>query len=155
MEQKYGALRICATLNKLIGWIILVVGSFAAITIISTSGFTFGFPILIISIFIGLILIATGELIYVIIDIEANTRKSSFTETNQTSKLDTIISNLNTNVSYKSTLELKNKLMQKGYVVNESNTNDGKYKCEVKRGTTLKYFYSANEFIAFASIETD
>jgi hypothetical protein len=155
MEQKYGALRICATLNKLIGWIILVVGLLAAIKIISTSGFTFGFPILIISIFIGLILIATGELIYVIIDIEANTRKSSFTETHQTSKLDAIFSNLNTNASYKSTLEFKNKLMQKGYVVNESNTNEGKYKCEVKKGTTLKYFYSANEFIAFASNETD
>jgi hypothetical protein len=155
MEQKYGALRICATLNTLIGWIILVVGSLAAIKIISTSGFNFGFPIFIISLFIGLILIATGELIYVIIDIEENTRKSSFTETHQTSKLDTIISNLDTNVSYKSTLELKNKLIQKGYVVNESNTNEGKYKCEVKKGTTLKYFYSANEFIAFASNETD
>lgn len=77
MEKKYGALRIIATLNTVIGWIILVIGSLAAVGVIFSAGFIFGFPILMASLFIGLILIAAGELIYVIIDIEENTRQGS------------------------------------------------------------------------------
>ena len=77
MEKKYGALRIIATLNTVIGWIILVIGSIAAVGVIFSAGFIFGFPILMASLFIGLILIAAGELIYVIIDIEENTRQGS------------------------------------------------------------------------------
>ena len=77
MEKKYGALRIIATLNTVIGWIILVIGSLAAVGVIFSAGFIFGFPILMASLFIGLILIAAGELIYVIIDIVENTRQGS------------------------------------------------------------------------------
>jgi hypothetical protein len=77
MEKKYGALRIYATLSIVIGWIILVIGSLASVGIIFSAGFIFGFPSLLASLFIGLILIAAGELIYVIIDIEENTRQGS------------------------------------------------------------------------------
>lgn len=77
MEKKYGALRIIATLNTLIGWIVLVVGSIAGIGVMISAQFIFGFPILMASLFFGLILIAAGELIYVIIDIEENTRQGS------------------------------------------------------------------------------
>jgi hypothetical protein len=77
MEKKYGALRIIATLNTIIGWAILILGSIAAIGVIISSSFIFGFPILMASLFIGLILIAAGEIIYVIIDIEENTRQVS------------------------------------------------------------------------------
>ncbi len=77
MEKKYGALRIIATLNTVIGWIILVIGSLAAVGVIFSAGFIFGFPMLLASLFIGLIAIAAGELIYVIIDIEENTRQGS------------------------------------------------------------------------------
>jgi hypothetical protein len=76
MEKKYGALRIIATLNTVIGWVILVLGSMASIGIIISAGFIFGFPVLMASLFTGLILIAAGELIHVIINIEENTRQA-------------------------------------------------------------------------------
>lgn len=106
MEKKYGALRIIATLNTVIGWIILVIGSLAAVGVIFSAGFIFGFPILMASLFIGLILIAAGELIYVIIDIEENTRQGSMKSNSEIttnnlveSKKSTITKTENTNSS--------------------------------------------------------
>jgi hypothetical protein len=106
MEKKYGALRIIATLNTVIGWIILVIGSLAAVGVIFSAGFIFGFPILMASLFIGLILIAAGELIYVIIDIEENTRLGSIKSNSEIttnnlveSKKSTITNTENTNSS--------------------------------------------------------
>ena len=49
-----------------------------------------------------------------------------------------------------STFTLKNKLIGLGYIVNESTTSDGKTKYEVKKGTTVEYFYSAEEFAFYA-----
>jgi hypothetical protein len=106
MEKKYGALRIIATLNTVIGWIILIIGSLAAVGVIFSAGFIFGFPILMASLFIGLILIAAGELIYVIIDIEENTRQGSIKSNSEIttnnlleSKKSTIIKTENTSLS--------------------------------------------------------
>ena len=49
-----------------------------------------------------------------------------------------------------STFTLKNKLIALGYIVNESTTSDGKTKYEVKKGTTVEYFYSTEEFAFYA-----
>ena len=49
-----------------------------------------------------------------------------------------------------STFSIKNKLIDLGYTVNESTTSEGKTKYEVKKGTTVEYFYSAEDFVNFA-----
>ena len=103
MEKKYGALRIIATLNTVIGWIILVIGSLAAVGVIFSAGFIFGFPILMASLFIGLILIAAGELIYVIIDIEENTRQGSMKSNHEITTNNLVESKKSTNIKTENT----------------------------------------------------
>ena len=162
--EKYPSLRLIAWYSRVFAWGQFICGIFYTIYLYEKSLRYIGSlgsydAIFLILIFANIplliIFLAFSDLINVAIDIEENTRRSSFTETYQISKIENMVSNLDSNVNYKSTLELKNKLMQKGYVVIESNTSEGRYKCEVKKGTTLKYFYSVNEFIAFASNETD
>ena len=49
-----------------------------------------------------------------------------------------------------STFTIKNKLIDLGYTINESTTFEGKVKYEVKKGTSVVYFYSAEEFVNYA-----
>ena len=81
MEQKYGALRLVATIHTIFGWIVGIVGCiFALLTMLGGGGSGFGMlgvPVLIGFLFIALFLIAMGQLINVFIDIEHNTRKFS------------------------------------------------------------------------------
>ena len=37
-----------------------------------------------------------------------------------------------------------------GYSINESTNFQGRVKYEVKKGTTVEYFYSTEEFISYA-----
>ena len=78
MTKKYPALEIVSGLSVFFGWLIFVLGGLFALFSIFASGASgfgfFGIPILIGCIFVGLFLIASGELIKVVIDIEANTR---------------------------------------------------------------------------------
>lgn len=77
MENKYSALRLIASINIIVGWGVIIIGSIATLQAMSTAGFIIGVPILIGSLFFGLILIASAQIIQVIIDIEANTRSAS------------------------------------------------------------------------------
>jgi len=78
MEKRYGALRAIASVNMAVGWVILIVGVLLSMGLIGSAGFVAGFSLLIGSIFAGLLLIASGQIIYVIIDIEENTRKAVY-----------------------------------------------------------------------------
>lgn len=76
MEKRYGALRTIATINISVGWVILVVGELLSLGLIGSAGFVAGSSFLIGSVLAGLLLVASGQIIYVIIDIEENTRKA-------------------------------------------------------------------------------
>jgi len=49
-----------------------------------------------------------------------------------------------------STFTVKNKLIDLGYIINESTTSEGKTKYEVRKGTSIVYFYSDEEFVNYA-----
>jgi len=74
-ETKYGALRIVATINKILGWLIIIGGA-------STAFYRFNYSndeimalaIFATSLLVGLLSIAAGEIFYVFMDIEQNTR---------------------------------------------------------------------------------
>jgi hypothetical protein len=70
-----------ASINKIGGWIILVLGVLAGFIAMGSDKGAFsiyiGLLILVNSILIGLLLIAIGEVVYVLIDIEENTRRSA------------------------------------------------------------------------------
>lgn len=76
MKKRYKALEAIALINILVGWTILIVGALLSIGLIGSAGFAAGSSLLIGSILAGLLLIASGQIIYVIIDIEENTRKA-------------------------------------------------------------------------------
>jgi hypothetical protein len=81
MKNRYPALKIVSRLSVIFGWLIFLVGGlWSFFTMIAAGGSGFGFfglPLLLACIVLGLFLIATGELINVVIDIEANTRANS------------------------------------------------------------------------------
>lgn len=81
MTNRYPALKIVSRLSVFFGWAIFVIGglwSFFTMIAAGGQGFgLFGLPLLLACIVIGLFLIATGELINVVIDIEANTRANA------------------------------------------------------------------------------
>jgi hypothetical protein len=77
VEQRYGALRLISTVNKVCGWLVIVIGGITALVAMSAGHVFPGILALIACAFLGLILIASGQIIHVIIDIEDNTRTSS------------------------------------------------------------------------------
>jgi hypothetical protein len=94
MGKKYTALRIIATIYKILAWLILVLGIIGFIVAIITGslagskafragigggflGFLSGIGILIYTIIAFIGLLAFSEAIYVVLDIEENTRKTA------------------------------------------------------------------------------
>ena len=73
--MKYGALRIIASVFKYLAWIILILGLIQAIFLGGSA------PRIIFSIIIAilsfLVLLAAGQLIYLFLDIEQNTRETA------------------------------------------------------------------------------
>ena len=91
MKRKYGALRTVALIITIVAWIVLVVGVIGSIvmgiggaTLMGTVGIT-GAAYVAITIIIGIVgsvlaflfLLAYAQLIYLLIDVEANTRESA------------------------------------------------------------------------------
>lgn len=100
MQKKYGVLRIIATINKIIAWLVLVlgvlggcvslaVGLLPSLTSASTrtapsllvgglaAGMLTGFGAIAISLLYFLVFYSFGELIYLLIDLEENTRATA------------------------------------------------------------------------------
>jgi len=80
MAMKYNALRLIANINKIFGYVILLVGIisiFPALNIYFTRYYNGGFLELIFIpvgiLCLGLFFVAAGEIIYLLIDIESNT----------------------------------------------------------------------------------
>ena len=74
-ETKYGALRIVATINKILGWLIIIGGALTAFYRFNYAyDETMALAIFAISLLVGLLSIAAGEIFYVFMDIEQNTR---------------------------------------------------------------------------------
>lgn len=100
MQKKYGVLRIIATINKIIAWIVLVlgvlggcvslaVGVLPGLTAASSRtapallagglmmGLATGVGAIVISVIYFLVFYSFGELIYLLIDLEENTRATA------------------------------------------------------------------------------
>jgi hypothetical protein len=100
MQKKYGVLRIIATINKIIAWLVLVLGVLGgcaslamglvpALTATGTrnapvllagglaAGLVTGLGAIAISILYFLVFYSFGELIYLLIDLEENTRTTA------------------------------------------------------------------------------
>ena len=70
-EKKYGALRVVATINKILGWIIIIIG--VSIPFFTRLG-DWSFAVIGGSLLLGLLSLASGQIFYVFMDIEKNTR---------------------------------------------------------------------------------
>lgn len=74
---RYTALKTVVGLISILGYIVIAVGLIALIFLASNGQVLFGFLALVISVLIALPLLAYSNLIYVFIDIEYNTRRTS------------------------------------------------------------------------------
>lgn len=77
MNQRYSALRIYASILKFLGWAIIIVGVIASLAVMGKLGLVQGVVPLVGAGLLGLGAIAFGELMYVAMDIEENTRRSA------------------------------------------------------------------------------
>ena len=87
MERKYRFLRIAATIFKVIGWVVLVVGIIGSIVMSTTMGILapefggFGALYAIFGILYSVIawvsLLAFAQILYLLIDLEQNTRETA------------------------------------------------------------------------------
>lgn len=94
MGKKYTALRIIATIYKILAWFVLVLGIISFIVAMVTCslasfkafrggfgggflGFLGGISVLIYTVIVFIGLLALSEAIYVVLDIEENTRKTA------------------------------------------------------------------------------
>ena len=73
MTQKYGALRIISSIMIFMGWSIMVGGGIVTFISFPSLGIT-SLLFLLGGLFFGIVIFGFAELIYVLIDIEMNTR---------------------------------------------------------------------------------
>ena len=73
MNQKYGALRIISSIMIFMGWSIMVGGGIVTFISFPSLGIT-SLLFLLGGLFLGIMIFGMAELIYVLIDIEMNTR---------------------------------------------------------------------------------
>jgi hypothetical protein len=73
MNQKYGALRIISSIMIFMGWSIMVGGGIVTFISFPSLGIT-SLLFLLGGLFFGIVIFGLAELIYVLIDIEMNTR---------------------------------------------------------------------------------
>ena len=73
MNQKYGALRIISSIMIFMGWSIMVGGGIVTFISFPSLGLT-SLLFLLGGLFFGIVIFSLAELIYVLIDIEMNTR---------------------------------------------------------------------------------
>jgi len=76
-SQKYPALRIVSTFLSIIGWLLIVAGAVFFFTLQSSGEAVFSFLAIIAGLILSLPLFALSNLIYVVIDIEYNTRRAA------------------------------------------------------------------------------
>ena len=73
MNQKYGALRIISSIMIFMGWSIMIGGGVVTFISFPSLGIT-SLLFLLGGLFFGIVIFGLAELIYVLIDIEMNTR---------------------------------------------------------------------------------
>ena len=115
MENKYGTLRFVAGLKIFIGWATFAIGLILGLYALVQGDNTFSKSELIIitatSVIGGLILVGAGQLIYLLIDIESNTRAKQTQTLTKTSTIeseitDNAIHSSSQNISFETTKSL-------------------------------------------------
>ena len=79
MQKKYRMMRIAASIFRVLGWVVLVVGIIGSIILGADTGGGAGAMIAILgiiySIIAGIVIIAAADFYYCVMDIEENTRR--------------------------------------------------------------------------------